>query len=1731
MPESFDPSKYSAPKQQEQIKSFDPTKFGTPTGKPIGVGDNTLAGYNFDINVNRYKRFIDNIYPEALEKEAAYSQSSWSKAGNMFMKGVLGEILAQGIIGGIGSLAELPDAIIKEARGKDADFTNFMTKFADDITAELEDRAPIFRYNPGKSFDWRDWGWWTESGTSIFSTLGLLIPALGEAKAAGWIAKGLKKMSAIARLNAGRVVAKPFMIASDLMNTEKYWVGLTHSAFAMRNAENMREGSGIYHTVLGEARESFKDDITFQKVLNSEVGQEFLKEGRGSDKDELAKHIASKAAWKNYGMNAGNVVFDAMQLTPIFKGFKIRTRTSPLLESAKVKTAQKLLLGTTNTTSKAISSSFNAYPFIKGGAVVIGEQSTEGIEELINAISQSDATWYGKYLIGKEKDKDWRVRLDSYLHDPSSWEQAFWGFTGGMAFSGTTHGINKIKNIYKDTVDPLSEQARIDEITNRAKTIGNYSGAIQRVLNGINPNNPTGKFEGTEEEIEKQKESIIDEIKTQMGYNLGFTASKHGNVNHLVDMVSHEDFKTKAIEWGITTESEFDKVATKLKRDILGAEQTFKHVYSKIFTDTTSKPWLRDIIINSAIQSKAHISSLIKQRDENRTKASNLRANSPEFTSLKDKNKDKEFDKTLDNLIINAAIKQLEDEVDTYADNTVKNVLSSAIIGLKQELRENHKLIEDKQAEGDFNVISDIITAEALAKITDIYLSANNALHEEIVNTKTGVPQAEREFKEAVTAVTNEQMINFRSKLFTETEVKKEDTNETIQQKIDNVNTKIEAFNKTKEDPYAETSSPTKKLNKKEYVDSYLEILNNRLKYLTQEKTKYSSREAAQKRFDETNDAIVNSLQSLFNKLGLKHTVKFSGKPVDDVAKQISTEIKAYMDKKTGNPYSLLNKLINDPEYVEENLQKDTLQVLYDRLASNLPSNINNALRTNTYDVWMDALLRNLGYKDIAYSEITKSDDINKTMNEFKSSLTEDSNIKPVIDFNSINPLNRDQVDLANKLMTRIINSGTPLFDETKPTVTLWFKQIAARYAQLTSLDKLKEDIEFLKAAYRIIREAKVNPESGSKYRYNQLSYIKDITAEDIIEQFNLTQENYEYINDNEDYLNRTGGISSTNTFVFESNFTFTSDENGNLIVNDKDRDRFSALMNGIEENTPATVQVNSEYSTLQEQDKNKTNSEKVPLLVTVVHNGKTIKLSSINHANQAHDGVQYKYDGKDWTDVILDDIGKTNTKAEHIINLLPQLQNWYNLQRINAKQELIDEAYEQLLNDDSFGIINELLGNLKPRTKEGRNALIHISKVIFYGNNTANSNEIASNKYNVIKNIRNWKSKIYRDEIGIRKIRNTIKADPTKTISTKITHVTSGALAKTRNGKLNKLTIVGKTKDIKLFITPKKDTKTVVSTTDSSIKIDKQGGGDYSHSVFLGVPTPRNKNASHLVVPIRLNKINGGLLNKKGDENFVDRLFDLLEDLGTLRIDRRTTYSTGNEVEKEQLGKQINELEHKLSSVVQIDFSFKGNEQAIVSTNKDIRIFADDKFYVYDYYNNKFYYERETPDGLATKDISPEEFKDKLGQLNRNVNYAFLSNGEFGGKYTSITGESYNSYEEYLIETGTILTDVTQVHDKKGNNLGNFIPNNSDTNVKLAINIDTSQLSIGKSNNANFIKFQNEFNLDKRYSFVFTLFNSLMQETHPISKEDMDKMIRDKQIEEDCTGKAFGTKIKIIKK
>ncbi|MCK9429717.1 MAG: hypothetical protein M0R17_06900 [Candidatus Omnitrophica bacterium] len=1646
---------------------------------------------NYQESTDRYKRFIDEIYPNVnLERQAAANQSGWGKVGNMFSQGVLGEILAQGVIGGVGGLLELPKAIIDEISGRDADFSNFMTRFADNIGEELQDKSPIFRYNPGKAFDWKDLGWYTSNGVSIFSTLGMLIPALGEAKAASYFSKALKGISELSALNKANKVRKTFIAASDIFNTEKYWQGLTHSALAMRNAENIRESAQAFNTIRDEAYSTLQDENEYQKILNSKIGQEFLAEGREPNKLELSNFIASKAAWKNYGMNAINVVFDAMQLAPIFNGFKINTRTSKLLESAKVKGAQADILGETIAKSK-----FNVSPFFKGAGLLFGEQVSEGAEELVNAISQEDANWYGKHLLSNTDDKDFGDRIHEYLRAPSSWEQAFWGFAGGVVFSGGSRAIGSAKEAINDIQDPHGTNVKINEIQNRYAKLALRADQINKVNKGINLN--TGKqFIGTEEQIKQAKEDMINGVKTILGYDLGFNASKSGNIDLLLDMISHKGFKEKFISLGLANETTFDAELVDLKKNILDAEHTYKNVYNKIFTTTNKKPYLRDLIIQESINKKAEVAQTTKYKNRAIAKAAGLKNNNPAYDKLRDENKDKDFDGTLENIINSHVLANLEHEVSLEKDEQVKSVMSEKIKRFKEDIRLKDKDLGDKKAIGDFNSITDVIEAEVEAKLYGIFLDNNNSEYEAIVNTNTSIPIIDKKLKTELDKVYNTQFETFRVKTGENTKVDiKVDNSTTMDSKIKYIDDTITKLKTDNLDPFVEDKSPTKKLPA-DRLKAYIDVLEQRRSILANQKAAMVIDEQSETAVAGRNTALVKKLDDVIKEIGVvfeKKNIKieFTGKRNANIANVIQSEIQALaLNPMASSAFGRFIDMLHKENSLEGYLKMDL-----DSLRKIYNTQFNELINASVFEEFINETLIAAGYQ-IKTTEpsvsANKLQDIINNLNDFKTTINND-NTKSVTDFTSQNPLTGSVTDRANKLMTSIINNGTPLFKESSTHGTFFkFELIAAKYGKLFGSERLKEDFKFLKLAYNIIRNSKIG-EEGQKRIYNSEATLKKLDINKIIEAYGISDEFHEVQISNINNLTPTGGEDVMSTFIYP--IKSNRNDNGDQVINDEDIERISLLLNSLEENTQVIAHVNTKLPGQEGFSQNKNNPETIPIIIEAVSGDRRIPIASVSTLKGIHDGVKYRFNGNDWTDIIIKDSSTTNTKLEYVQRLMPLIQSYFNARKMNESEFAISKAYEELVDADIHGVLYDLLGReIDIKGKEAMRAFTHIARVLFFGQNTSGVTPIEFRRNDIIANVIRWKDKLTRDHIGATKLRETIGIDVDKVVESSIKYITSGTLVKSKNQdgtiKYRNLTVIDEASKIQFYTIQDNTQSTVLENTrDKNKIISKQGNTPaYTHSFFIGISTRNNK-----VIPVGVynNTLNGKYISDENLNKIHAKINELLAVLGKTKFEGYSAYQRKDTANVERSQSAEKDIINQLKRILNIQHEETEHKNALIVDNHSIRFTIDNITYIYNYYSNIYNTERFENTTKITKSISKEDFEQQLGNLSLNVNYQYL-----GGKpYVDILGERHDSYEEYLVTNNIVTTDIGQVVDRKGNKISNFTLSQYDGvgGVPLMLNIDTSVLKINTSKTPSFTKFSSLYQLDDRYKFVFNILDTII--------------------------------------
>lgn len=578
-------------------------------------------GNQTDIKITDYEPYIPGFNPNdlvsELDKARADNQSNWEKTYNMG-KQMVGEIVG-GAVSGVGSIFELPIALSDELNGESADFNNFLIEWGEGIKEYAKENGQIYRSNPSVAFDVTDFGWWAENGVSLASTVGLMIPATGTIKGLGLISDVLK-------------------LTDKVGDSTKYWSKLVGSAAIMRNAENMTESLSVANKSRKYSLKMFEDESKFEQIANGELGEELKANGKLVNKENLADLISAKAGWRSYKVNSANIVFDMVQMAPLFKGFKAGTRTNKNI-SSKVDDAIKghgLDSFGKVTRIKKVKRFFN--PILSP----VARQATEGIEEGINFIGGAEGEYYGKTLAG-DTETNFESRLGEYLTDGHFYESAAWGVAGGVAFDGAT-GLLKRTQGYKDETD----NNKVREIEQRKQVVDSYKKAHQAVVND-------------EELTPTQKREHIEQLQDEMATDLAMRASAVGNVDILLNQVEDSNFKESLIESGLADKEDADYKALKIKDTILETEKLYNQYYNKFFVGNEAQQ-VKNHLITESIKNERAISRLSSQNNVMK-----------DLVSSK-KNRDVAYQNNLENGINEALeITALESSIELLKDSPLKN--------------------------------------------------------------------------------------------------------------------------------------------------------------------------------------------------------------------------------------------------------------------------------------------------------------------------------------------------------------------------------------------------------------------------------------------------------------------------------------------------------------------------------------------------------------------------------------------------------------------------------------------------------------------------------------------------------------------------------------------------------------------------------------------------------------------------------------------------------------------------------------------------------------------------------------------------------------------------------------------------------------------------------------------------------------------------------------------------
>lgn len=520
---------------------------------PKGVAkDETL--YNSGLTQQERGRVGEYFRGEDTQKLLYNSQSNWERTGNLLTR--MGANIVGGTISSLGSVPAVVEGIYDEVRGQDADFTNSITELGDQIKQVAKKNFPNYKEN-NESWNVSDPAWWFEGVESAASTLEFLAGSYGAIKGVGAVSRLLRVEKALASMGA---------------NVEGIKLGAKIATGAMfsRNAENMMESFQLVKDTKDDLLKQWTENPEeFEKLRNDKIGKELAAEGREVTPETLAKFIAGKAGWQAYAINSTNIVFDAIQMVPLVKGFNPSTRIGGLGTRSAISAAERQVLNQGARGATLLDKTFDVLnPIVSG----VGRSLTEGIEEAVNYVG----THQGQNLVKEVTNKPLE---DMDLGKMT--EAAFWGTFGGAVYQGVSGLMNKRSS-------NLDDASRIEEIQNRINILDETSKEIKKINEDDSLN-------------DEDKKSAINKVKAESEFDMYFRAYQNGNGNGLENMVRSKEYRDKLIDLGISDQVEIDKSIAKSLENGKAIEQSYKDYYNSFYTAKGSTLAKSALIRNSTL--------------------------------------------------------------------------------------------------------------------------------------------------------------------------------------------------------------------------------------------------------------------------------------------------------------------------------------------------------------------------------------------------------------------------------------------------------------------------------------------------------------------------------------------------------------------------------------------------------------------------------------------------------------------------------------------------------------------------------------------------------------------------------------------------------------------------------------------------------------------------------------------------------------------------------------------------------------------------------------------------------------------------------------------------------------------------------------------------------------------------------------------------------------------------
>lgn len=549
----YNPKTKKGALQPPTITDYNPGTSISDEGRSV-LG-RTLAKGIYNLNqydVDKYTPYNVYVNPynteEELNKERAENQGVLEQTGRFVGQAVGSEV----VLGTLRGFSDLVDAAGQLIGVSDDDYTNPVSSQLAEWQDAIRERFEIYRTNPDENFDFGDTGWWLGNAVSIASTLSLLIPGtavskLGKVLGMGRLARGI-----------GKVAGTPFGRPNTWGKMAETGSEILGTAAASRVAENYIETRDTYTQVYDEAKERL--------ATMSDKDRETLYENnpklRGLSDDEIAKYVSGESADDTFTNDMWLMLLDAWQLKGlknIWKGAK-NMATNRTLREANEQAASRLV-------GREVQSLTGIKKFLqvpdKETLLNVVREGSEGFEEGWQYVQQQAGVDKGRAMFNDAYQS--RIYTD-YLQDPQMWEQAFWGWLGGVAFQGIGSAATRQWAKYVTKNKDVLTESRKAEIDSRAALLDRYVNNMAILNNNLNPNSPilddSGNViqnaDGTNayEEISDTEREALKQTETEkLITDLTINAIDKGNYDLLKDFLMSEDTaqymdKSGAIEQG-----------------------------------------------------------------------------------------------------------------------------------------------------------------------------------------------------------------------------------------------------------------------------------------------------------------------------------------------------------------------------------------------------------------------------------------------------------------------------------------------------------------------------------------------------------------------------------------------------------------------------------------------------------------------------------------------------------------------------------------------------------------------------------------------------------------------------------------------------------------------------------------------------------------------------------------------------------------------------------------------------------------------------------------------------------------------------------------------------------------------------------------------------------------------------------------------------------------------------